>query len=295
MNLTQRSIVRPGRAGSRLLARPLAIFDSGVGGLTVFRAVRARLPHENLIYFGDTAHVPYGTKSPEAVVSLTRMHADFLVKKGVKFIVVACNTASAVALGVLRRTLRVPVIGVIEPGVREALKRTRNGRVGVVGTRTTVATGAYQRGVLATGRKMRVFAQACPLFVALAEEGWADSQITLLAARKYLSSLRKARVDTLILGCTHYPLLKRTIGSVMGRGVELVDSAEAVAGELAHQLEKMQLVRKNGGRGGETFFLTDTGGSFRAVAERFLGRPIGRMVRVRMTVGALRDISGSRP
>lgn len=261
----------------------------------MFRAVRARLPHEHLIYFGDTTHVPYGTKSPATVIRLTRMHAEFLIKRGVKCIVVACNTASAVALGALRRELPVPVIGVIEPGVRRALARTRNGRVGVAGTRTTIASGAYQRRLHEGGRKIRVFPRACPLFVSLAEEGWADHRIAGLAAREYLSSLRKACVDTLILGCTHYPLLKRAIGSVMGRGVELVDSAEVVADELARQLEKMQLVRKNGVRGRETFFLTDTGGSFRTVAERFLGRPIGRMLKVRMIVGASRDIAGSRP
>jgi glutamate racemase len=275
--------------------KPIAIFDSGVGGLTVFRAVRARLPREHLIYFGDTAHVPYGTRSPATVSRLVRAHADFLVRKGIKCLVVACNTASAVALGFLRRELPVPVIGVIEPGVREALARTSNGRVGVVGTRTTIASGAYQRRLKEGGHKIRVFPQACPLFVPIAEEGWMGHQIARLAAREYLTGLRKACVDTVILGCTHYPLLKRAIGSTMGPGVELVDSAEVVAGELARQLEKMHLVRKNGVRGRETFFLTDTGGSFRSVAERFLGRPIGRMVKVRVTVSVSRDISGGRP
>jgi len=281
-------------AAMKRSAQPIAIFDSGVGGLTVFRAVRSRLPREHLVYFGDTSHVPYGTKSPATVTRLTRMHADFLIRRGVKCIVVACNTASAVALGVLRRTLPIPVIGVIDPGVREALKRTRNGHIGVVGTRTTVTTGAYQRKLMLHGKGTRVFAKACPLFVPMAEEGWSDHEIARMVAREYLSSLKKAHVDTLILGCTHYPLLKRAISSAMGQGVELVDSAEVVADELASQLEKMQLVRKNGGRGRETFFLTDTGGSFRAVAERFLGRPIGRMLKVQVAVGASRDISGGR-
>ena len=291
---TDSPIVRRNKVAPRLLARPIAIFDSGVGGLTVYRAVRARLPNENLIYFGDTAHVPYGTRSPATVTRLVRAHADFLARRNVKCLVVACNTASAVALEVLRRRLPFPVIGVIDPGVRYALSRTRNGRVGVVGTRTTIASGAYQRGLREGGHKIRVFPQACPLFVPLAEEGWSDHEITRIAARKYLSSLRKARVDTVILGCTHYPLMKRAIGSAMGRGVELVDSAEVVAEELARQLEKMHLVRKNGVRGSETFFLTDTGGSFRSVAERFLGRPIGRMVKVRVTAIVSSGISGGR-
>ena len=274
---------------------PVAIFDSGVGGLTVFRAIRALLPREHLIYFGDTTHVPYGTKSPATVRELTRIHAGFLVKKGIKCLVVACNTASAVGLSLLRRSLPVPVIGVIEPGVREALARTRNGRIGVLGTRTTVASNAYQ-GKLASrgGGRIRVVAESCPLFVPLAEEGWAGHEIAQKAARAYLGKLKKARVDTVILGCTHYPLLKRAIGSVLGRGVSLVDSADAVAGELALQLEKMHLVRKNGGRGRETFFLTDTGGSFRTVAERFLGRPIHKIMKVGMIVGKVRDISGGR-
>ena len=275
-------------------SRPIGIFDSGVGGLTVFRAVRERLPRENLAYFGDTQHVPYGTKSPETVIRLSLMHASFLLRRGIKFLVVACNTASAVALPLLRRRLPVPVLGVIEPGVREALAGTRSGRIGVLGTGTTVASGAYQRGLAGGGRKVKVIARACPLFVPLAEEGWAGHPVTFHVAREYLGSLKKARVDTVILGCTHYPLLHRPIGKVLGKGVRMVDSARAVAVELERQLEKNGLVRKNGGRGAESFFLTDTGGSFRPVAERFLGRPIGHIVKVTISINPVRDTAGRR-
>jgi len=261
-------------------SRAVGVFDSGVGGLTVLRAIRERLPREHLVYFGDTAHLPYGTKSPATVTRLSLANAAFLMRRGIKFLVIACNTASAVALARLRQRLPVPVLGVIGPGVRAALARSHGGRIGVAATRTTVTSGAYQRALRSSGAGARVFAQACPLFVPLAEEGWTRHAVTFRTAREYLAPLKKARVDTVILGCTHYPLLRAPIAAALGRSVRLVDSGREVAEELARQLEKSGLLRKNGGRGHESFFLTDTGGSFRPVAERFLGRPIGRIVKV---------------
>jgi glutamate racemase len=226
-------------------ARPIAVFDSGVGGLTVYRAIRRRLPGESLAYFGDTAHVPYGTKSPDTVRRLTRTHVSFLLRRGVKAVVIACNTASAVAMEALAAAAsRVPVVGVIEPGVRMALERTRSGRIGVIGTTTTIASQAYQRRLVAAGRGVSVHARACPLFVPLAEEGWARHPIARRIAADYLAPLIRARVDTLILGCTHYPLLASTIREVMGSRVELVDSAEAVQRELGAALRARGLLRR---------------------------------------------------
>jgi len=278
-------------------ARPIAVFDSGVGGLTVFRALRRRLPHESLVYFGDTAHVPYGTKSPETVRTLTRTHLAFLARRGVKCAVVACNTASAVALegpggartggGASGRPPRIPLIGVIEPGVRMALARTRNGRIGVLGTSTTIASGAYQRR-LAAGGVTRVTARACPLFVPLIEEGWARHPVARRIAAEYVAPLKRAGVDTVILGCTHYPLLRPVLGRVFGPDVTLVDSAEAVQLEVERTLADRGWLRTRG-RGRDVFFLTDTGGMFPEVARRFLGAPITRLVKVDMRVEAVND------
>jgi len=270
---------------------PIAVFDSGVGGLTVFRALRRRLPEEPLVYFGDTAHVPYGTKSPDTVRRLTRAHLKFLGGRGVKCAVIACNTASAVALDALSGALRFPLIGVIDPGVRQALERTRNGRIGVLGTSTTIRSGAYQRRIARMDRRARVFAAACPLFVPLVEEGWAGHPVALRIAAAYLAPLRRARVDTVILGCTHYPLLAPVLRRVLGSRVTLVDSAEAVAGETERVLARLGLLRNRGRRGRETFYLTDTGGQFPQVARRFLGKPVTRLVGVTVRVEAMNDVA----
>jgi glutamate racemase len=271
--------------------RPIAVFDSGVGGLTVFRALRHRLPSEHLVYFGDTAHVPYGTKSPDTVRRLTLAHLGFLAARRVKCAVIACNTASAVALESFQGRMRFPLIGVIDPGVQQALERTRNGRIGVLGTSTTIRSGAYQRRLLHQDRRAKVTAVACPLFVPLAEEGWAHHPVARLMAREYLAPLRRAGVDTVILGCTHYPLLAPTLKRVLGPRVRLVDSADAVARETERRLAGLGLLRHRGARGKETFYLTDTGGQFPAVARRFLGRPISQLVGVTVRVKATQDVA----
>ncbi len=203
--------------------RAIGIFDSGVGGLTVLRELRLQLPQEELVYLGDTARVPYGTKSPQTVGRYAREAARFLVGQRVKLLVVACNTASAVALDDLSAIHQLPVVGVIEPGARKALAVTRTGRVGVIGTEGTIRSRAYERALRAGNPQIEVSVAPCPLFVPLAEEGWADHPVAHLAAAEYLAPLLREGIDTLVLGCTHYPLLKRTLQEVAGPGVELID------------------------------------------------------------------------
>jgi glutamate racemase len=220
--------------------RPIGIFDSGIGGLTVLAALQRRLPGERYIYLGDTARLPYGTKSAETVVRYALRAAEFLAGHGIKMLVVACNTASAAALPALEEAMAVPVVGVVTPGARAAVAGT-SGRVGVIGTESTVASGAYLRAVHALRPEVEVVARACPLFVPLAEEGWWDHPVTHEVARLYLEPFTGGRVDTLILGCTHYPLLRHAIARAVGEGVGLVDSAEAVAGEVAETLSRSAL------------------------------------------------------
>ena len=252
--------------------RPIGVFDSGVGGLTVFQALERALPHESLVYLGDTARVPYGTKSAETVVRYTLEAARFMLRQQVKMVVVACNTASSVALEAMTRETRLPVLGVIAPGSRRALERSQTQRIGVIGTRATIASGAYKRAIQALAPEAEVLSQACPLFVPLAEEGWTEGEITRRIAEKYLEPFRRADVDTLVLGCTHYPLLRDVIAQVMGAEVDLVDSAEAVAEEAARALA--QETGAGAARGGHHFYVTDAPETFQVVAERFLGRPI---------------------
>jgi len=261
--------VVPGRA-----ERPIGVFDSGLGGLTVLRALHRRLPAEDLIYFGDTARVPYGTKGAGTVQTFAWQDARFLAGLGVKMLVVACNTASAFALENLTARLPIPVLGVIEPGVEAALASTTGGPVGVIGTRGTITSGRYQEGLAGQLPATRIHAQACPLFVPLAEEGLVDHQLTDLACEEYLGDLRDAGVDTLILGCTHYPLLKPAIARFMGPDVHLVDSAETLAAAAAKQLEATALLHDGGATGHLEFYLSDIPWTFTEVGAQFLGRPI---------------------
>lgn len=258
---------------------PIGIFDSGVGGLTVLQAVRRRLPNENLIYLGDTARVPYGTKSRATVERYAVEDAAFLVEKGVKLIVVACNTASAMSRERLRREFDTLFLTVLGPGARAAARVTRNGRVGVIATEATIESGAYAQGIReASGvRPVEVFSQACPLFVSLVEEGEVDSEITRLVAEKYLAPLRAQQIDTLVLGCTHYPLLKPVLAEVMGEGVTLVDSAEAVATEVETLLGEKGLLNPQTEAGSNEFYVTDAAQRFHRIAARFLGAPLAHL------------------
>jgi glutamate racemase len=259
---------------------PIGIFDSGVGGLTVLRAVRSALPSESLVYLGDTARVPYGNKSPATVARYALEDSRFLLGKGVKMIVIACNTASALAAPALRSEFPgVPILGMIGPGSRAATRATRNGRIGVIATAATIGSGAYEERIRATfaasGREPELIRSvACPLFVPLAEEGETDSEIARLAAAKYLAPLKADRIDTLVLGCTHYPLLRRVIAETMGPEVTLVDSAEAAAAETATLLGTSGLLcSSNQPARSESFFVTDAANRFATIASAILGSP----------------------
>jgi glutamate racemase len=252
---------------------PIGVFDSGIGGLTVLRALLEKLPSESFVYFGDTARVPYGTKSAETVLRFSRENVKFLLDEGVKFVVVACNTASAEAVPIIRSECPVPVVGVIEPGVRAAVKRSPTGHIGVIGTAGTIRSEAYQRGIKALAPGAVVTARACPLFVPLAEEGWVDTPVTQLVAEAYLDDLKRAQVDALVLGCTHYPLLHDVIQRTMGPGVELVDSAVETAIEVHARLQAAVMMRETG-EGELAVYLSDIAPNFKEVGERILGRSI---------------------
>jgi len=255
---------------------PLGVFDSGIGGLTVARALFERLPRESVIYFGDTARVPYGPKSPDTVRRYAAEILAYLLQRGVKAMVVACNTITAQALDYLQERSPVPLVGVIEPGARAAVQATRAGTIGVIGTAGTIASGAYERAITAIRPDARVHARACPLFVPLVEEGWFDHPATELIAREYLEPLRRAGVESLVLGCTHYPLLKPLLARVMGPGVTLVDSAEETAKVVARELEAGGLLAGDGHHE-HVFVVSDDEPHFRKVGARFLGEKLKRV------------------
>jgi len=263
-----------------LLNQAIGIFDSGVGGLTVFKEIERLLPREDIFYLGDTARVPYGTKSAETVEQYALEAGAFLVDQGVKILVVACNTASAVALPALRERFNLPVVGVIEPGSRSAAK-SRNGRIGVIGTEGTIGSGRYEEAITGFLPNARVFSTACPLFVPLAEEGWAEHQVAQLAAREYLQPLKQSGIDTLVLGCTHYPLLRKTLQQEMGDEVDLVDSAEATATTVADLIHQQGLARTKDG-GSHVFFVTDVPTRFVRVGQAFLGHELTQVKQVRI-------------
>ena len=257
----------------------IGVFDSGIGGLTVLHEIIETLPKENTVYLGDTARAPYGTKSVETVLRYSFENCQFLVDKGVKIMVVACNTSTAIALGRLKDGLTIPVIGVIEPGVRRAVKSTKNKRVGVIGTEATIHSGAYTRALKAADQKIEVYSRACPLFVPLVEEGWTDNAVVEMTVKAYLGSFKQSGIDTLILGCTHYPLLKKAIRKFMGAAVRLVDSAEEIAKEIGAVLKQKALTRENG-KGAHSFFVTDAPDRFIKVGQRFLGEKVESAVRI---------------
>jgi glutamate racemase len=246
----------------------VGVFDSGIGGLTVLAAIRRQLPHEHYLYLGDTARLPYGTKSPETVARYALRAGRFLVKQNIKMLVVACNTASAAALHVLQAALPVPVMGVVLPGARVAAHRSR-GVVGVIATESTIASSAYSRAVLEQHPGARIISQACPLFVPLAEEGWFDHEVTRVVAGMYLAPLVAAGVDTVILGCTHYPLLRDAIAAEFAEDVVLVDSGDAVAEEVTTYLNEVGKRREEPG-GDLRVFVTDTAERFQRIANTII-------------------------
>lgn len=261
------------RAAVKKSELPIGIFDSGVGGLTVVRQMHRVLPNENLVYLGDTARVPYGTKSPSTVVRFACEDTQFLIQQNVKAVVVACNTASAWALPALERKFNLPIFGVIVPGACAALEQSRTQRIGVIGTSATIRSQAYSKALLARCDTAQVFTRACPLLVPLVEEAWHDHPVTLRVLREYLGPLLRNRIDTLVLGCTHYPLLKDAIRKVTNGKLSLVDSAESCALYVKERLAALKLLstnRKN--RGTIQPFVTDEVERFDELAARFLGQ-----------------------
>ena len=298
---------------------PIGVFDSGIGGLTVLKEIIRTLPEEATLYLGDTARLPYGTKSEETVVKYAIENTRFLLKYNIKLLVVACNTASAVSLGELRKQFSIPIIGVIEAGARAASRATKNGKVGIIGTETTVSSSAYTKAIREINADIETFGQSCPLFVPLVEEGWIDDDVTHAVAERYLGILKDKGIDTLVLGCTHYPLLKGIIQKVMGNGVRLIDSAEETANEVKEVLMRLNLINESlmkhcitkanenspplqgegqacperSRRGGDglfsvesyplrRFFVTDVPRRFEEQGSRFLGERIGKVEKVNL-------------
>ncbi|TAK65453.1 MAG: glutamate racemase [Bacteroidetes bacterium] len=258
-------------------AKPIGVFDSGIGGLTVVRALIKRLPHENIVYFGDTARVPYGSKSPQTVREYADEDTAFLIGKNVKMIVIACNTVSSVAIDVVQKRAKIPVVGVIVPGAKAASEATRNNRIGVIGTVGTIKSNAYTNAIRLENATATVTAQACPLFVPLAEEGWIEHKATELIAKEYLFPLKLAKIDTLVLGCTHYPILSETISAVLGGEITLIDSGEATAKEVERLLIEQQLKNASTHKANLQFYVSDIPHKFTEIGERFLGQTLGRV------------------
>jgi glutamate racemase len=259
--------------------KPIGVFDSGIGGLTVVHALTTRLPHENIVYFGDTARVPYGPKSAQVVREYAAQDVDFLISQDVKMVVIACNTVSAVALDIVQKHAKVPVVGVILPGALAAMNLTKKKRVGIIGTRATVNSKAYTNAIRQFDPDVQVFAQECPLFVPLAEEGWVDHAVTHMVAKEYLFPLKLEKIDTLILGCTHYPILHKAIAAAFDGTVSLIDSGEATAAEVEKLLDEHKLRNPSTQMPNLKFYVSDVPAKFTEVGERFLGHKMGRVHR----------------
>ena len=264
----------------------IGIFDSGIGGLTVLREILREIPDEHTIYLGDTARVPYGTRSPETVRRYSLQAAGFMAEKSVKLLVIGCHTSSAVALPTLREVFagRLEVVGVVEPSVREALHVSRTRRIGVIGTDATIRSGAYTQALKAIDPEVQVFTKACPLFVGLAEEGWEETEVAALTAERYLSGFRKLGVDTLILGCTHYPVLRGVIERTLGEGIGLIDAGRATATAVHDLLKENGRARLSSSAGNRCaehlYYVTDAHERFVKVGSRFLGQDLAGVITV---------------
>ncbi len=256
---------------------PIGVFDSGIGGLTVVRAIMEQLSHESIIYFGDTARVPYGVKSAETVSRYAAQITKFLLEKEVKLLIVACNTMSSIAYRTIEELSPVPVLDVVDAGARSAAVETRNKRVGVIGTPATINSSAYSKAISKYGPEIKIFSRPCPLFVPLVEEGWLDNEVVRLTAREYLTPLIQENIDTLVLGCTHYPLLKPLLQEVMGEHTSLVDSAQAISWQTRELLAESQLLKAEKAAPGYSFYVTDVPLRFQAVGERFLGMKLSNV------------------
>lgn len=259
---------------------PIGIFDSGIGGLTVVKKIDSFLPNEHFIYFGDTARVPYGSKSNSTVIDYSIQNTKFLLKKNVKMVIVACNTASSVAIPSLEKNFHLPIIDMIEPGTRMAIEKTITGRIGVIGTYATINNKAYSKELLKLDSNLEIFEKPCPLFVPLAEEGLIDHPATKLIAEEYLKELRDLKIDTLILGCTHYPILAKVIQETIGSDVALIDSGVAASILVEKYLKELNLSNDTEFRKPNEFYVSDVPNKFKEVAELFLGKPVKNLTKI---------------
>lgn len=272
---------------NQVAENPIGIFDSGLGGISVVRAIMDLMPNERLIYFGDTARVPYGSKSNETVRRFARQITNFLLEHQVKMVVVACNTASAVALDDLRSRWKLPILGVIEPGANAAAASSSNGRVGVIGTTSTVHSGAYEKALKSINPDLKVTSKDCPLLVPMVEEGWPEDDVLTGVLARYLGVFKQTDIDALILGCTHYPYLRNAIQNTVGQGVTLVDSGHETAKAVAAILQARNLIHKPSPGDGDRrhhFYVSDFPQRFQETATRFLGRPLENLFRVELEV-----------
>lgn len=260
--------------------KPIGVFDSGVGGLTVVKEMLGTVPNEHIVYFGDTARVPYGTKSARVVREFAVQDTLILMKYDVKMIVVACHTATSMAMDLLTERFDLPIIGVVEPGIKAGLKATKNERIGVIGTRSTISSGTYPKLLKKADPQVEVFPQACPLFVPLAEEGWLDHEVTKQVAHIYLDAMSDNQVDTVILGCTHYPLLKPLLNEVLGPSITLIDSAEETAKAVYAMLRQNALQADCEQKAVYHYLVSDIPYQFRQIGERFLGRRLESLTQV---------------
>ena len=260
--------------------RPIGIFDSGIGGLTVVKELKKQLPNEQLIYFGDTARIPYGTKSKELIRQFAVEDAQFLMQFDIKLLIVACNTASSLAIGTLREHFSLPIVGVVKPGARAAAEKSKNKRIGVIGTPSTINSGAYAEEIKKQIKTNDIYSQACPMLVPLVEEGWLDGEITRLTLEKYLKNLINKDVDTLILGCTHYPLLKSSIEKVTQGRMALIDSGLETAKRVKEILLKENLANDGAKESDDLYFVSDNPQKFQKIGSMFLGEELENVRRI---------------
>lgn len=260
--------------------RPIGVFDSGIGGLTVVKEIMDILPSEHIVYFGDTARVPYGNKSKDTIEKFSIQICKFLETKDVKAIIIACNTASAYALKGVRDRFNIPIFGVITPGAKVAINNTRNNRVGIIGTEGTVSSGAYSKKINEIKKGIQIFSTSCPLFVPIVEEGWSEKEASYMIAKEYLEYMKKSKVDTLVMGCTHYPLLNNVVQNIMGDKVKLVNPARETAFELKETLETLNIANAKDKKGSYNFYVSDNPKRFVKVGETFLNRRIEKILKI---------------
>ena len=261
-------------------SRPIGVFDSGIGGLTVVKEIMEQLSNESIVYFGDTARVPYGSKSKETITKFSFQCINFLLEKKVKAIVVACNTASAASLDAIKQSYDIPIIGVVEPGAIAACEVTKLNKIGIIGTESTVSSGAYEKEINIINNDVKMVLKACPLFVPIAEEGWQDTEIAKLTAREYLEELKEKGIDALLMACTHYPLLENTIGEVMGEDIKLVNPAYETAKVLKMVLHDLNIHSRSNKSANYEFYVSDNPVKFKKVGENFLKRPIAYVQKI---------------